>query len=70
MQLFLKGSNLRCRLPPFVYILFEFFKNLLFFISDSTLFFVRFKKDGRLKTHFWVMLTYSIGELLIVSGLI
>lgn len=42
----------------------------LFFISDSTLFFVRFKKDGRLKTHFWVMLTYSIGELLIVSGLI
>ena len=42
----------------------------LFFISDSTLFFVRFKKDGKLKTHFWVMLTYSIGELLIVSGLI
>lgn len=42
----------------------------LFFISDSTLFFVRFKKDGRLKTHFWVMLTYSIGELLIISGLI
>ena len=42
----------------------------LFFISDSSLFFVRFKKDSRLKTHFLVMLTYSIGELLIVLGLI
>ncbi len=42
----------------------------LFFISDATLFFVRFKKDSRLKTHFWVMLTYSIGELLIVLGLL
>ena len=42
----------------------------LFFISDSTLFFVRFKKDGRLKTHFWVMLTYSIGELMIIIGLL
>ena len=43
---------------------------LLFFISDATLFFVRFKKDGRIKTHFWVMLTYSVGEFLIVLGLI
>ncbi len=43
---------------------------VLFFISDSTLFFVRFKKDGRLKTHFWVMLTYSIGELMIIIGLL
>lgn len=43
---------------------------VLFFISDSSLFFVRFKKDSRLKTHFLVMLTYSIGELLIVLGLI
>ncbi len=42
----------------------------LFFISDTSLFFVRFKKDGRLKTHFVVMLTYSIGEFLIVLGLI
>lgn len=42
----------------------------LFFISDSSLFFVRFKKDGRLKTHFLVMLTYSLGELLIVLGLL
>lgn len=43
---------------------------ILFFISDSSLFFVRFKKDTRLKTHFLVMLTYSIGELLIILGLI
>ena len=42
----------------------------LFFISDASLFFVRFKKDSRMKTHFWVMLTYSLGELLIVLGLI
>ena len=43
---------------------------ILFFVSDSSLFFVRFKKDCKLKTHFLVMLTYSIGELLIVLGLI
>ena len=43
---------------------------VLFFISDSTLFFVRFRKDGRLKTHFWVMLTYCIGEMLIIIGLL
>lgn len=43
---------------------------LLFFISDSSLFFVRFKKDGLLKTHFIVMLTYILGEFLIVEGLI
>ena len=42
----------------------------LFFISDSSLFFVRFKKDSRLKTHFLVMFTYSIGEFLIVLGLL
>ena len=42
----------------------------LFFISDTSLFFVRFKKDSRLKTHFIVMLTYSIGEFLIVLGLV
>ena len=42
----------------------------LFFVSDTTLFFVRFKKDSKLKTHFVVMLTYSIGEFLIVLGLI
>ena len=42
----------------------------LFFVSDTTLFFVRFKKDSRIKTHFLVMLTYSIGEFLIVLGLL
>ena len=42
----------------------------LFFISDSSLFFVRFHKDSRLKTHFLVMLTYSVGEFLIVLGLL
>lgn len=42
----------------------------LFFISDTSLFFVRFNKDSRLKTHFIVMLTYSIGEFLIVLGLL
>ena len=42
---------------------------VLFFISDVILFFVRFNKDCRLKTHFAVMLTYSLGELLIVIGL-
>lgn len=40
-----------------------------FFVSDSTLFYVRFKKNGRLKTHFVVMLTYIIAEFLIVLGL-
>ncbi|MBO4872828.1 MAG: lysoplasmalogenase [Lachnospiraceae bacterium] len=43
---------------------------LLFFVSDSSLFFVRFHKESRLKTHFLVMLTYSLGEFLIVLGLI
>ena len=42
----------------------------LFFISDSSLFFVRFNKESRMKTHFLVMLTYSIGDLLIVLGLL
>ena len=43
---------------------------VLFFISDSTLFSVRFKKDTVLKTHFIVMLTYIIAEFLIVQGLV
>ena len=43
---------------------------LLFFLSDSSLFLVRFHKNSPLKTHFWVMLTYSLGELLIILGLI
>lgn len=43
---------------------------LMFFVSDSSLFFVRFNKDGKLKTHFLVMLTYSLGEFLIIAGLL
>ncbi len=43
---------------------------LLFFLSDSSLFFVRFHKNSPLKTHFVVMLTYSLGEFLIILGLI
>ena len=43
---------------------------VLFFISDSTLFYVRFKKDTIFKNHFIVMLTYIIAEFMIVQGLI
>lgn len=44
---------------------------VLFFISDSSLFFIRFpKNNGKEKSHFIVMLTYSLAELLIVLGLI
>ena len=43
---------------------------ILFFISDASLFFVRFHKNSPLKTHFLVMLTYSVGEFLIVLGLL
>jgi len=42
----------------------------LFFVSDSTLFFVRFDKNSPIQSHFLVMLTYSIGEFLIVWGLL
>ena len=41
---------------------------LLFFISDCTLFFVRFDKKFPIKSHFTVMLTYSVGEFLIALG--
>ena len=43
---------------------------LLFYISDTALFFVRFNNESRIRTHFPVMLTYSAGELLIILGLI
>ena len=43
---------------------------VLFFISDSTLFNVRFNKDTIFKNHFVVMLTYIIAEFLIIQGLI
>lgn len=43
---------------------------VLFFVSDSTLFYVRFKKDSIFKNHFIVMLTYTIAEFMIIQGLI
>ena len=43
---------------------------ILFFVSDVCLFFVRFDKISKIKTHSPVMLTYSIGEFLIILGMI
>lgn len=43
---------------------------VLFFVSDSMLFNVRFNKDSIFKTHFLVMFTYILAEFLIVEGLI
>lgn len=43
---------------------------LSFFVSDSILFYVRFRKGRPFKTHFGVMLTYLLAEFLIVSGFI
>jgi len=43
---------------------------LLFFVSDTALFFVRFNKNSVMKSHFLVMLTYTLGELLIVLGVV
>jgi len=42
---------------------------LLFFASDSILFYVRFNTNTRWKNHFPVMLTYIFAEFLIVQGL-
>ena len=43
---------------------------VLFFASDSALFYTRFKKDSVFKNHFFVMLSYIIGEFLIVLGIV
>lgn len=43
---------------------------LLFFCSDATLFFVRFRKDSAEQNHFPVMLTYLLGEFLIALGML
>lgn len=45
---------------------------VLFFISDCTLFLVRYHKNKDLifKKHFTVMLTYILGELLITYGVL
>lgn len=42
---------------------------LLFFVSDSLLFYVRFAEKYRDRPHFWVMLTYTLAEFLIVWSL-
>ena len=43
---------------------------LLFYVSDSVLFFVRFDRSGRRWNHFVVMLTYIAAEFLIVQGVL
>ena len=45
---------------------------VLFFISDCSLFLVRYHKNRELvfKRHFTVMLTYLLGEFLITQGLL
>lgn len=43
---------------------------LSFFISDTNLFFVRFKKEWKDQNHFVVMFTYIMAELLIVIGML
>ena len=63
-------ANFRCASNPTSATIITAIGAVLFFVSDTALFFVRFKKNGRLKTHFLVMLTYSIGEFLIVCGLL
>lgn len=50
--------------------LITFIGTTLFFISDATLFFVRFAKDGKKRNHFMVMLTYIAAEFLIILGLV
>ncbi len=41
-----------------------------FFISDNVLFHVRFNKNSKITGHFIPMITYSLGELLMVVGLV
>lgn len=50
--------------------LIVFIGALFFFISDTNLFFVRFKKEIAEQNHFVVMFTYIMAELLIVIGII
>lgn len=43
---------------------------VLFFVSDCTLFVVRYYKNGYFKSYFLCMLTYILGELFIAQGII
>ena len=60
-------TSLRCKGAVVAYI-----GAVLFFISDCTLFLVRYHKNKDLifKKHFVVMLTYILGEFLITQGVI
>lgn len=60
----------RCICVPNLQTIVTVIGALLFFISDASLFIVRFHKRSMMKTHFVVMLTYSLAELLIVLGLL
>lgn len=42
----------------------------LFYVSDTSLFYVRYQKNCYFKTHLIVMLTYILAEFLIVEGFI
>lgn len=55
---------------PMLATIVTFIGAVLFFASDSSLFSVRFNKNSIFKNHFFIMLTYLLGELLIVQGLI
>lgn len=41
-----------------------------FFVSDVILFFVRFDKNCKIQSHFWVMIFYLLGEALIIFGFV
>lgn len=60
----------RLFLRPCVGSLLTFVGAVLFFISDACLFSVRFNRESPFKSHFIVMLSYLLGEFLIVWGLI
>lgn len=51
-----------------IYTLIIYLGALSFFVSDTNLFFVRFKVEEQKQNHFVVMFTYIIAEFLIVLG--
>lgn len=51
-----------------IYTLIIYLGALSFFVSDTNLFFVRFKIEEQKQNHFVVMFTYIIAEFLIVLG--
>ena len=67
MNCFALYRLLSCKTPASAV---TFIGALLFFCSDAILFFTRFNKNTRFKSHFAVMLSYLSGEFLITRGLI